>query len=67
MSLEEKELELLQIKKTLKSMGIKQSWVAQQVGIDDSTLSLYFKGKARIGAEKTEKFNEIIKRLGADK
>jgi predicted transcriptional regulator len=65
MSSEEKDLVLAVVKKTLADRGIKQSWLALQIGVANSTLSLYLKGKGGLGIDKIEKLNEIIKRLGA--
>jgi predicted transcriptional regulator len=64
MSSEEKDLVLAVVKKTLADRGIKQSWVAIQIGVANSTLSLYLKGRGGLGIDKIEKLNEIIKRLG---
>jgi predicted transcriptional regulator len=65
MSSEEKDLVLAVVKKTLADRGIKQSWLALQIGVANSTLSLYLKGRGGLGIDKIEKLNEIIKRLGA--
>lgn len=65
MSSEEKDLVPAIIKKTLFDKGIKQSWLALQLEIHNSTLSLYLKGKGGLGSDKIKKLDEIIKRLGA--
>jgi predicted transcriptional regulator len=65
MSSEEKELVLPKTKLFLRERGIKQSWLAEQLGIAKSTLSIYLKGNGGLGNEKIEKLNDIITKLGA--
>jgi predicted transcriptional regulator len=47
--------------KIIKDNGLKQTWIAKQLGITDSLLSMFFKGKSGMAEETVFKLNKIIK------
>lgn len=65
MSSEEKELILPMVKTLIKEFGIKQTWLASQLEVSATTMSLYLNGNGGLGQKKIEKLNEIIDKIRA--
>lgn len=43
------ELNLEQVRQTVKNSGYKTSWIAERIGVDASTLSRFMSGKSKMG------------------
>lgn len=46
----------------IKNNGIKKSFIASQIGMNNSNFSLWLHGRLCINSEKEEKLREIIKK-----
>lgn len=50
-----------ELKEFLKSKGIKQKWIADQLGVDSSLISRYLKGTRTLSNEKQAILRQILK------
>ncbi|WP_144028212.1 helix-turn-helix domain-containing protein [Paenibacillus ferrarius] len=47
-------------KSIIDSKGIKQSWIAKQLGVTRAMVNLYIKGKTGMAPEKVRKMNQLL-------
>lgn len=47
-------------KKTIKDSGLKQTWIANQLGVTDAMLSMFLNNKTNMAPEKIEKLRKIL-------
>lgn len=51
----------MEYQKIIKENGLKQTWIAKQLGITDALLSMFFKGKSGMAEDTVFKLNKILK------
>jgi predicted transcriptional regulator len=54
------EEKLLDYKAAIKSKGLKQNWIANQLGITGAMLSMYISGKTGMDVDKVNKLKKIL-------
>ena len=55
------------LKETIKNNGIKQSWVAEKLGISGAYLSYILSGKRRLTAQLEEAFDCLLDKIKGEK
>ena len=53
----------MELREIIKKNGMKQSWIAERLGISVSYLSLILNGKRRLTEEMKNDFSQLIERI----
>ena len=56
----------MELREIIKKNGMKQSWIAERLGISVSYLSLILNGKRRLTEEMKNDFSQLIERIKGD-
>ena len=56
----------MELREIIKKNGMKQSWIAERLGISVSYLSLILNGKRRLTEEMKNDFSQLIERINGD-
>ncbi|WP_186445762.1 helix-turn-helix domain-containing protein [Paenibacillus cremeus] len=51
----------MELQSAIKNKGLKQKWIAEQLGVTGAMLSMYLRGKTSMSPEKVRKLKLILK------